>query len=155
MPHSHLLSHCPFHVECAGVVEQGLHLPGLPAFWDEVLDDHHLPALVGELLQHIVLQPPAREERRTEGAEERGCCGGSVPDHYSLLQVELQLLEVRRSTEVPPPGVLGGTTTTDICCLTPPATPPPAPPTLLPSQYLIPKSTNDMLRDVSTAATCM
>lgn len=84
-----------------------------------------------------------------------GCCGGGVPDHYSLLQVELQLLEVRCSTEVPPPGVLGGTTATDTCCLTPPATHPPAPPTLLPSQYLIPKSTNDMLRDASTAATCV
>ena len=84
------------------MVELGLHLPQLPAPWDEVLDGHHLPVLVWELLQHLLLQSPVREgeecgrggqwERCGEG-EGVGRCGG-IPDHYSLLEIELQFLKV-------------------------------------------------------------
>lgn len=76
---------------------------------------------------------------------------GSIPNHYSLLKIELQFLKVRCSIEVPAPRVLGGEAAADGVSW--PNLP--TPPTLLPSQYRIPKSTNEMLSDVSTAAICV
>ena len=48
-----------------------------------MFDGHHLPALVRELIQHILLQPPAEGGGGDEWGEGEGRCGGYTGSLFS------------------------------------------------------------------------